>query len=62
MKRFDYPDSIARQEHLEELYKDKGLMLQASVSFVGIFMSFVHSSDYWIHGISDHGIDADPTT
>jgi hypothetical protein len=34
-------------------------MLQAAVSFVGIFMSFVHSPDFWIHGISAHGIDAE---
>ncbi|MBN1568767.1 MAG: hypothetical protein JXA73_13040 [Acidobacteria bacterium] len=58
MKRFDYPDSTMRDERLSELYKDKGLMLQAAVSFVGIFMSFVHSDDFWIRGISDHGIDA----
>jgi hypothetical protein len=59
---FDYADSATREQHLELLYKDKGLMLQAAVGFVGIFMSFVHSSDYWIRGISDHGIDVDPAT
>jgi hypothetical protein len=58
MKRFDYPNSEIRNERLGELYKDKGLMLQAAVGFVGIFLSFVHSPDFWIRGISDHGIDA----
>jgi hypothetical protein len=59
MTRFDYADSAIRDQHLAILYKDKGLMLQAATGFVGIFMSFVHSSDYWIRGISDHGIDID---
>jgi hypothetical protein len=62
MTSFDYADSATRDQHLELLYQDKGLMLQAAVGFVGIFMSFIHSSDYWIRGISDHGIDADPAT
>ncbi len=58
MMRFDYADSDIRKEHLEALYRDKGLMLQAAVGFVVIFMNFIHSPDYWIHGISDHGIAA----
>jgi hypothetical protein len=62
MTRFDYADTAARDQHLEQLYKDKGLMLQAAVGFVGVFMSFVHSASYWIRGISDHGIDVDPAT
>jgi hypothetical protein len=32
------------------------LMLQAAVGFVVIFLNFVHSPDYWIHGISDRGM------
>jgi hypothetical protein len=62
MTRFDYADPATRDQHLEQLYKDKGLMLQAAVGFVGVFMSFVHSADYWVRGISDHGIDVDPAT
>jgi hypothetical protein len=61
MTRFDYADSATRERHLDLLYQNKGLMLQAAVGFVGIFMSFVHTSDYWIRGISDHGIDVDPS-
>ena len=60
--RFDSADSAARDQQLELFYKDKGLMLQAAVGFVGVFMNFVYSTDYWIHGISDHGIDLDSTT
>jgi len=32
-------------------------MLQAAVSFVVIFLNFVYSPEYWVLGISDHGID-----
>jgi hypothetical protein len=58
MRYFDDADTKIRDEHLEALYRDKGLMLQAAVDFVVIFMNFVHSPDYWIEGISDHGIVA----
>jgi hypothetical protein len=56
--KFDYADSCIRNEHLEALYQDKGLMLQAAIGFVVIFMNFVHSPNYWIQGISAQGITA----
>jgi hypothetical protein len=56
MTRFDHADPVTRDEHLDKLYKNKGLMLQAAVGFVVIFLNFVHSPDYWIHGISDRGM------
>ncbi len=59
MMRFDHADAVVRDQHLDELYNDKGLMIQAAVSFVVIFLNFVYSPDYWVHGISDHGIDAE---
>jgi hypothetical protein len=58
MLRFDHADALIRRERLEALYQDKGLMLQAAIGFVVIFMTFVHSPEYWIQGISDHGISA----
>ncbi len=57
MMRFDHADSRTRDGRLDELYRDKGLMLQAAVGFVVIFLSFLHSPDYWVRGISDRGID-----
>ncbi len=57
MMRFDHADSRVRDRHLDELYHDKGLMLQAAVGFVVIFLNFVHSPEYWVHGISDQGIE-----
>lgn len=56
MKRFDHVDSKIRNIHLDTLYRNKGLMLQAALSFVVIFLNFVNSPDYWIRGISDRGI------
>jgi hypothetical protein len=56
MQRFDYVDSAVRDAQLEALYRDKGLMLQAAMGFVVVFMNFVHSPEFWIQGISDHGI------
>ncbi len=56
--RFDYADPDVRDRHLDELYADKELMLQAAVSFVVIFLNFVYSPDYWVHGISENGLDA----
>jgi hypothetical protein len=58
MLRLDHTDSEIRKEHLDSLYRDKGLLLQAAVGFVVIFMNFLHSPDFWIRGISDHGIAA----
>lgn len=57
MMRFDHADYVVRNQHLDELYRDKGLMLQAALGFVVIFLNFVHSPGYWVHGISDHGIE-----
>lgn len=56
--RFDHADPRIRSERLDALYQDKGLMLQAAIGFVVIFMNFGHSPEYWIQGISDHGISA----
>jgi hypothetical protein len=59
MMCFNYTESNVREEHLAELYQNKGLMLQAAIGFVVMFINFIHSSDYWIRGISDHGMVAE---
>jgi hypothetical protein len=56
-KHFDHPDSTVRSRYLDELYRNKGLMLQAALGFVVIFVNFVQSPDYWVKGISEDGID-----
>ena len=60
-QHFDTLDLRARSKQLEDLYQDKGLMLQAAIAFVVVFMNFIHSPDYWIRGISDRGINAPET-
>jgi hypothetical protein len=61
LMRFDYADSKVRDQHLDDLYRNKGLMLQAAIGFVVIFLNFVDSPEYWVHGISDRGIDVTRT-
>ncbi len=56
MRQFDHVDSRTRDKHLDKLYQDKDLMLQAALGFVIIFLNFINSPDYWIRGISDRGI------
>ena len=58
MLRFDYGESGVRDERLEELYQNKGLMLEAAIGFVVIFANFTSSPDFWLRGVSDHGIAA----
>jgi hypothetical protein len=45
-----------RQQKLDMLYQNKPLMIQASIAFVVIFLSFLNDSDYYIQGISSRGI------
>ncbi len=45
-----------RQQKLNNLYKDKNLMVEAAVAFVVIFQNFLQDPDYYIQGISEHGI------
>jgi len=56
MRQFDHPNSKERDQHLDKLYQNKDLMLQAALGFVVIFLNFINSPDYWIRGISDRGI------
>jgi hypothetical protein len=58
MQNFAHPDSHIRNKHLDALYCDKGLMLQAAIALVVIFLNFIHSPDYWIRGISERGVAA----
>lgn len=52
---FFFAEGNDRDRRLGELYCNKDLMLQAAVAFVVVFLSFAHSSDYWLQGISDQG-------
>jgi len=50
---FFFADGNVRDQRLEELYRNKELMLQAAVSFVVVFLNFARSTEYWLQGISD---------
>jgi hypothetical protein len=45
-----------RNQKLDLLYKDKPLMMQASIAFVAIFLSFMNDSKFYVVGISADGI------
>jgi hypothetical protein len=48
--------SKIRNEKLALLYDNKPLMLEASVAFVVIFLSFLNDPDFFVKGISTSGI------
>jgi hypothetical protein len=53
---FDHHDSKVRKEQLKILYQDKPLMVQASVAFIVIFLSFLGEEKYYVRGITPEGI------
>jgi hypothetical protein len=60
MERFDNKDPQKRKQSLEELYKDKELMVAAGIAFIVIFMSFLNDPQYFLKGVSSSGISAEP--
>jgi hypothetical protein len=57
---FDHHDSTVRKGQLEMLYRDKPLMVQASIAFIVIFLSFLGDENYYVRGITPEGIRAEP--
>jgi len=55
---FRHKSGKVRNKHLDILYQNKPLMLQASVAFLVIFLSFLNDDKYYIKGISASGIQA----
>jgi hypothetical protein len=43
-------------QKLDLLYQNKPLMIQASIAFIVIFLSFLNDSNYYVSGISAEGI------
>ncbi len=54
---FNEPDRQIRRKKLQELYRDKDLMVEASVAFIVIFYCFLNDPDYYLQGISEEGIN-----
>lgn len=50
-------DNRSRSRQLDILYQNKPLMIEASVAFLVIFLSFLNDSKFFIQGISVEGID-----
>jgi hypothetical protein len=55
---FRHKSGKIRNKHLDTLYQNKPLMLEASVAFLVIFLSFLNDEKYYIRGISARGITA----
>jgi len=52
---------LAGKKHLEQrlhrLYQNKPLMIEASIAFITIFLSFLNNPEFFVRGISDKGIE-----
>ena len=54
---FGQKSSRLRRQQLDILYQNKNLMLEATVAFIVIFLSFLNDPKYYIEGISAQGIE-----
>ena len=54
---FGHKSSQVRRQKLDILYQNKNLMLEATVAFMVIFLSFLNDQSYYIKGISAEGIE-----
>jgi len=54
---FGDSSSLKRNQRLDALYQNKTLMMQASIAFIVIFLSFLNDSRFYVRGISATGID-----
>lgn len=54
---FDPETKKLLNQRLDLLYQDKPLMLRASIAFITIFLSFLNRDDFYVRGISAHGIE-----
>jgi hypothetical protein len=57
MNYFGIINNRRRNRKLDALYEDKSLMIQASIAFIVIFFSFLNQPQFYVKGISDHGIE-----
>ena len=55
---FAHTSKRTLQQKLDNLYQNKPLMIQASIAFIVIFLSFLNDSSYYIKGVSPEGIIA----
>jgi hypothetical protein len=53
---FGHTSKKARNRQLDRLYDNKPLMIQASIAFIVIFLSFSNDKNYYVKGISASGV------
>jgi hypothetical protein len=53
---FGHTSKKIRDQRLDALYQNKPLMMQAAITFIVIFLSFLNDPKFYIHGISPQGI------
>lgn len=53
---FGRTSSTQRDKQLDQLYRDKPLMVEASLAFIVVFLSFLNDPDYYVKGIRTSGI------
>ena len=53
---FGHTSRTIREQKLDTLYQNKPLMLQASIAFIVIFLSFMNDPEFYVKGISAEGI------
>ena len=53
---FGQTSSQIRNQQLDRLYRNKPLMVEASLAFIVVFLSFLNDPDYYVKGIRTSGI------
>ena len=53
---FAISDKKERNNKLEQLYKDKAMMIQTTIAFIVIFLNFIKVPEFCVHGIGTEGI------
>ncbi len=56
MSIFDSASKKIRHRKLSALYQDKSLMIEASIAFIVIFLSFQNNPHFYVKGISEQGV------
>ena len=54
---FGHESKRIRNQRLDLLYQNKSLMIQASLAFIVIFLSFMNDPQFYVRGISVQGME-----
>jgi len=54
---FGFSEKKKLDQRLHSLYQDKPLMIEATIAFITIFLSFLNDPAFFVRGISDKGIE-----